>query len=63
MILTAEVWELLVEVLELITDNSSVGVDGGSVELTADVLSRRWKCDIDCEILGVAGRSVGVDNR
>ena len=37
MILTAEFWELLVEVLELITDNSSVGVDGGSVELTPEV--------------------------
>ena len=37
MILTAEIWELLVDVLELITDNSSVGVDGGSVELTSEV--------------------------
>ena len=36
MILTAEIWELLVDVLELITDNSSVGVDGGSVELTPE---------------------------
>ena len=37
MILTAEIWELLVDVLELITDNSSVGVDDGSVELTSKV--------------------------
>ena len=43
MILTAEFWELLVEVLELITDNSSVGVDGGSVELTAEMLRCRRK--------------------